>query len=80
MKLICDNYILSLLIIQREKKQPQDNLQPSRAIITAVCASKLEALGLEVVARPGKEGQERMLKERAAWKPVVEASGYVAED
>ena len=43
-------------------------------------ASKLEALGLEVVARPGKEGQERMLKERAAWKPVVEASGYVAED
>jgi transposase len=38
------------------------------------------ALGLEVVARPGKEAQQRMLRERSAWKPVVEASGYVAED
>jgi len=46
----------------------------------AASAAKLEALGLEVVARPGKDAQQRMLRERAAWKPVVEASGYVAED
>ena len=46
----------------------------------AASAAKLEALGLEVVGRPGKDAQERMLLERAAWKPVVEASGYVAED
>ena len=43
-------------------------------------AARLEALGLEVLGRPGKEAQERMLRERAAWKPIVEASGYVAED
>jgi tripartite-type tricarboxylate transporter receptor subunit TctC len=43
-------------------------------------AAKLEALGLEVVARPGTEARERMLRERAAWAPVVKASGYVAED
>jgi tripartite-type tricarboxylate transporter receptor subunit TctC len=43
-------------------------------------AAKLEALGLEVVARPGKDAQDRMLRERAAWKPIVEASGYVAPD
>jgi tripartite-type tricarboxylate transporter receptor subunit TctC len=46
----------------------------------AASAAKLEALGLEVVARPGKEAQQRMIRERSAWKPVVEASGYVAED
>jgi len=46
----------------------------------AASAAKLEALGLEVVARPGKDAQQRMLRERAAWKPIVEASGYVAEE
>lgn len=46
----------------------------------AATAAKLEALGLEVVAQSGKEAQQRMQRERAAWKPVVEASGYVAED
>lgn len=55
-----------------------------KAFITASqnadSAAKLEALGLEVVARPGKDAQDRMLRERAAWKPVVEASGYVAEE
>ena len=46
----------------------------------AASAAKLEALGLEVVAKPGKDAQQRMMRERAAWKPVVEASGYVAEE
>lgn len=43
-------------------------------------AAKLESLGLEVVAKPGKDAQERMIRERAAWKPIVEASAYVAEE
>ncbi|PMY01904.1 ABC transporter substrate-binding protein, partial [Pseudomonas sp. GW460-13] len=40
----------------------------------------LEALGLEVVARPGQEGRRRIQLERAAWKPIVEATGFQAED
>ncbi|SPA49791.1 Extra-cytoplasmic solute receptor [Cupriavidus taiwanensis] len=43
-------------------------------------AAKLEALGLEVVARPGQEGRRRIQIERAAWKPIVEATGFQAED
>jgi len=46
----------------------------------AATAAKLEGLGLEVVGKTGKEAQQRMLTERAAWKPIVEASGFVAED
>lgn len=46
----------------------------------AATAARLEGLGLEVVAKPGSEAQQRMLRERAAWKPVVEASGYVVEE
>ena len=38
------------------------------------------SLWAAIATCPGKEGQDRILKERAAWKPVVEASGYVAED
>jgi hypothetical protein len=33
-----------------------------------------------VVGKSGKEAQQRMLTERAAWKPIVEASGFVAEE
>jgi len=43
-------------------------------------AAKLEALGLEVDAKPGAEALRRIKVERAAWKPIVEASGFVAED
>jgi tripartite-type tricarboxylate transporter receptor subunit TctC len=43
-------------------------------------AAKLEALGLEVVARPGQEARHRIQVERAAWRPIVEATGFVAED
>ncbi|WP_317920160.1 Bug family tripartite tricarboxylate transporter substrate binding protein [Cupriavidus sp. TA19] len=46
----------------------------------AATAAKLEALGLEVVARPGQEAKRRIQVERAAWKPIVEATGFVAED
>lgn len=46
----------------------------------AATAAKLEGLGLEVVGKSGKEAQQRMLTERAAWKPIVEASGFVAEE
>ncbi|MBP0623886.1 tripartite tricarboxylate transporter substrate-binding protein [Cupriavidus consociatus] len=46
----------------------------------AATAGKLEALGLEVVARPGQEAKRRIQVERAAWKPIVEATGFVAED
>jgi tripartite-type tricarboxylate transporter receptor subunit TctC len=43
-------------------------------------AAKLEALGLEVAARPGQEARHRIQMERAAWRPIVEATGFVAED
>lgn len=46
----------------------------------AATAAKLEALGLEVVARSGEEARRRIQVERAAWKPIVEATGFVAED
>lgn len=46
----------------------------------AATAAKLEALGLEVVARPGQEAKRRIQVERAAWKPIVEATGFVAEE
>ncbi|MEM5430038.1 tripartite tricarboxylate transporter substrate-binding protein [Cupriavidus oxalaticus] len=46
----------------------------------AATAARLEALGLEVVARPGQEAKRRIQVERAAWKPIVEATGFVAED
>ncbi|MFJ4288454.1 tripartite tricarboxylate transporter substrate-binding protein [Cupriavidus sp. NPDC089707] len=46
----------------------------------AATAGKLEALGLEVVARPGQEAKRRIQVERAAWKPIVEATGFVAEE
>jgi tripartite-type tricarboxylate transporter receptor subunit TctC len=46
----------------------------------ASAGAKLEALGLEVVATPGKELARRILTERNHWKPIVEASGFVAED
>jgi tripartite-type tricarboxylate transporter receptor subunit TctC len=46
----------------------------------AATAGKLEALGLEVAARPGQEARHRIQLERAAWKPIVEATGFVAED
>lgn len=46
----------------------------------ATTAAKLEALGLEVDAKPGSEAQRRIKAERAAWKPIVEATGFVAED
>ena len=46
----------------------------------AATAAKLEGLGLEVVGKTGKEAQQRMLTERAAWKPIVDASCFVAED
>jgi len=50
------------------------------ASANATTAAKLEVLGLEVVARPGQEARHRIQVERAAWKPVVEATGFVAED
>ncbi len=46
----------------------------------ASASAKLEALGLEVVTTPGKELARRILTERAHWKPIVEASGFTAED
>ena len=46
----------------------------------ASAGAKLEALGLEVVATSGKELARRILTERNRWKPIVEASGFVAED
>lgn len=46
----------------------------------AATAAKLEALGLEVVGKSGKDAQRRMQVERNAWKPIVEASGFVAEE
>lgn len=50
------------------------------ASANAATVAKLEALGLEVVARPGQEGRRRIQLERAAWKPIVEATGFQAED
>ncbi len=50
------------------------------ASANAATAAKLEALGLEVVARTGQEGRRRIQLERAAWKPIVEATGFQAED
>lgn len=46
----------------------------------ASASAKLEALGLEVVARPAKELARRIVTERNHWKPIVEASGFIAED
>lgn len=46
----------------------------------AATAGKLEALGLEVAAKPGQDARHRIQLERAAWKPIVEATGFVAED
>ena len=46
----------------------------------ASASAKLEALGLEVIGRPGKEMQRRIQTERSHWKPIVEASGFTAED
>lgn len=46
----------------------------------ASASAKLEALGLEVVAAPGKELARRIVTERTHWKPIVEASGFIAED
>ncbi|MGO4154085.1 Bug family tripartite tricarboxylate transporter substrate binding protein [Cupriavidus sp. YAF13] len=46
----------------------------------AATAGKLEALGLEVAARPGQDARHRIQLERAAWKPIVESTGFVAED
>ena len=43
-------------------------------------AARLEDLGLEVVGKSGAEARERMLKERAAWSPIVKASGFEAQD
>ncbi|SDC70873.1 Tripartite-type tricarboxylate transporter, receptor component TctC [Cupriavidus sp. YR651] len=46
----------------------------------AATAAKLEALGLEVVGKPGQDARRRIQVERAAWKPIVESTGFVAED
>lgn len=46
----------------------------------AATAGKLEALGLEMAAKPGQDARHRIQLERAAWKPIVEATGFVAED
>lgn len=43
-------------------------------------AAKLEALGLEVVGKPGSDARERMLRERSAWGPIVKASGFEAQE
>jgi tripartite-type tricarboxylate transporter receptor subunit TctC len=43
-------------------------------------AAKLEALGLEVVGATGAEATQRMQREREAWRPLVEASGFVADE
>jgi len=51
-----------------------------RASANASSAAKLEALGLEVNAQPGDAARKRIQTERAAWKPIVEATGFVAED
>ncbi|MBF5004980.1 Bug family tripartite tricarboxylate transporter substrate binding protein [Diaphorobacter caeni] len=51
-----------------------------KASSNAATASKLEDLGLEVVGKSGADARERMLKERAAWSPIVKASGFEAQD
>ena len=64
--------------------QPDVVAQVEKMFITAsgnaATAAKLEALGLEVVGKPGQEARRRIVLERAAWKPIVEATGFVAED
>ncbi|AVO49210.1 ABC transporter substrate-binding protein [Melaminivora suipulveris] len=60
----------------------QQRLQDAflKASQNPAAVSKLENLGLEVVGKSGAQARERMLAERAAWSPVVKASGFVAQD
>ncbi|GAA3984452.1 tripartite tricarboxylate transporter substrate-binding protein [Comamonas faecalis] len=51
-----------------------------KASHTPDAANKLEALGLEVVGKPGVDATERILKERTAWSPIVRASGFEMQD
>lgn len=51
-----------------------------QASANSASAAKLEALGLEVNAQPGSAARQRIQVERAAWKPIVESTGFVAED
>ncbi|HBD37023.1 MAG TPA: ABC transporter substrate-binding protein, partial [Cupriavidus sp.] len=50
------------------------------ASTNASSAAKLETLGLEVNAQSGEAARKRIQTERAAWKPIVESTGFVAED
>lgn len=43
-------------------------------------AARLEDLGLEVAGKSGADATQRIAKERAAWSPIVKASGFEAQD